>query len=146
MDIVPGFWRKIVELDRRGLLISVDKVRDEMVSYNDALSTWITTELSASFFKDTATILAQYAHMTAWAMAHPSYNTAAKAEFCDDKVADAWICAYALAHHPNMILLTHEKSEPDIKRKVKIPEVCVQFGMTYLNTIQMFRQLNEPFL
>lgn len=145
LDVVPGFWKKIAELDQRGILVSVDKVRAEMVEYQDALSKWITTELSANFFKDTSSVLTQYATLTGWATAHAQYTTPAKAEFCDDKVADAWICAYALANQPNAILLTHEKSEKDIKKKVKIPEVCTHFGMSYMNTIQMFRQLNETF-
>jgi Domain of unknown function (DUF4411) len=146
LDIVPGFWLKIIELDRRGILVSIDKVKAEMVDYKDVLSKWIKTELSADFFKDTSTVVPQYATLTGWAATHPQYTTAAKAEFCDDKVADAWICAYALANQPDAILLTHEKSEKEIKKKVKIPEVCAQFNMTCVNTIQMFRQLNETFL
>jgi hypothetical protein len=146
LDVVPGFWRKLIDLEQRGLLVSLDKVRAEIVDYKDALSSWLTTELPATFFKATAGVLGEYARVTAWAMAHTQYTPAAKAEFCDDKVADAWIAAFALAHQPDAILLTHEKSEKDIKRKVKLPEVCTQFGLSYVNTIQMFRNLNETFL
>ena len=145
MDIVPGFWKKISELDKKSVLISIDKVRDEMMDYKDDLSKWITEELSPDFFKNSSSVLPEYIRITTWATTHPRYTEAAKAEFCDDRIADAWISAFALAHQPNIILLSHEKSEPDIKRKVKLPEVCTQFGLSYVNTIKMFRDLSEPF-
>jgi hypothetical protein len=145
LDIFPAFWRKIAELDERGVLVSIDKVKDELKDNKDALSAWIKDNLSATFFKDTASVLPQYARVTAWATAHPQYTTAAKAEFCDEAEADAWLAAFALANQPGAILLSHEKSQPDVKRKVKLPEVCTQFGLTYVNTIRMFRNLNETF-
>ncbi len=88
MDIVPGFWRKVVELAERGILISIDKVKDEMLEYRDGLSTWIANDLMAAFFKDTSSILTEYARVTGWAMGHAQYTSAAKAEFCDDKIAE----------------------------------------------------------
>ena len=70
MDIVPGFWKKVIELDQKGLLVSIDKVKDEMVEYKDDLSHWISNELSNTFFKDSSSILSEYARVTAWAIAY----------------------------------------------------------------------------
>ncbi len=70
LDVVPGFWRKLIDLEQRGLLVSLDKVRAEIVDYKDALSSWLTAELPATFFKATAGVLGEYARVTAWAMAH----------------------------------------------------------------------------
>ncbi len=36
-----------------------------------------------------------------------------------------------------------EKSEPNRKSRIKIPEVCNQFGVRYINTVDLLRELNE---
>jgi len=40
-------------------------------------------------------------------------------------------------------LITYEKSEPSSKKKIKIPDVCIQFGVSYHSTIKMLRLLGE---
>lgn len=60
-------------------------------------------------------------------------------EFLDADEADAWIIAYAL------IITTHEKSQPDSKKKIKIPEPCNALGVTFVDTIEMLRRLNTQF-
>lgn len=42
-------------------------------------------------------------------------------------------------------LITYEKSEPKSKKKIKIPDVCMHFGVSYYSTIEMFRLLGESF-
>jgi hypothetical protein len=37
------------------------------------------------------------------------------------------------------------KSKPNRKARIKISEVCSQFIGKYINTIEMFRKLNETF-
>lgn len=39
------------------------------------------------------------------------------------------------------IVVTEEISAPDIRREIKIPEVCNAFGLRYLNTIDLLREL-----
>lgn len=57
--------------------------------------------------------------------------------------ADAWLVAFALSQ--GIPLITYEKSEPNSKKKIKIPDVCIQFGVSYHSTIDMFRLLGESF-
>jgi hypothetical protein len=59
--------------------------------------------------------------------------------------ADAWLVAYALRDKENRIIVTQEISEPNRKNTIKIPDVCVAFGIRFVNTIEMFRMLNEKF-
>ena len=40
LDIFPSFWVKIKELAEKGILISLDKVRDELYLNNDNLTIW----------------------------------------------------------------------------------------------------------
>jgi uncharacterized membrane protein (DUF441 family) len=64
-------------------------------------------------------------------------------EFLDADEADAWLVSFALKH--GLTIITHEVSDPLIKRKIKIPDVCKQFGVKYMNTIEMFRTIKENF-
>ena len=58
-------------------------------------------------------------------------------------VADGWLVAYAQAH--NLTLVTQEVRNPDIKKRVPIPNVCEQFNVNFINTFDMLRQLGVRF-
>lgn len=64
-------------------------------------------------------------------------------EFLDADEADAWIIAYALKN--DIIITTHEKSQPDSRKKIKIPEPCNALGVTFVDTIEMLRRLKVQF-
>lgn len=74
-----------------------------------------------------------------------SFSPNALNEFLDADEADAFLIAYALADKNNRIIVTQEISEPNAKRKVKIPEPCLVFDIKYLNTIELFRKLGISF-
>ena len=144
MDIVPGFWLKVKELAERGLIISIDKVWNELNQNNDELTVWCESNLKFGFFKDSSVAVSSYAQLSAWAYSRSShYKPAALNEFLDAAEADAWLIAYACAHGNTIV--THETSSPNQKNKVKIPDACKPFGVTCVNTIEMFRVLVEGF-
>lgn len=144
LDVVRNFWVKITDLANRGLIVSIDKVRDEILLNKDDLSEWCENNLPKEFFKNTSVLIREYAIISNWAHSRSShYNPAALNEFLDSNEADAWLIAYALANHCKIV--THETSEPNRKTKVKIPDVCLPFGISCVNTIDMFRLLNEQF-
>ncbi|UCS95749.1 DUF4411 family protein [Echinicola marina] len=66
-------------------------------------------------------------------------------EFLDADEADAFLVAYVLNDVQNRILVTHEVSNPNQKNKIKMPEPCNHFGVRYINTIGMFRELGVTF-
>lgn len=43
----------------------------------------------------------------------------------------------------NTTLVTYEKSDPNIKKKVKIPEPANHFKVIYHDTIELFRKNNS---
>lgn len=140
-DIFINFWDKIIELAREGSIISIDKVRAEIDSNDDALKNWCHSNLPDYFFKPSDEIMSSYASIIAWANSKRNhYLQRAIDEFCDYNEADAFLVAYGL--HNNIPLITQEKSEPNAKKKIKIPEPCNHFNVEYCNTIEMFRSLN----
>lgn len=146
LDIATGFWNKVQELANAGTIISIDKVKNELFDKNDNLEVWCKTNLPQDFFKSSVEVMAEYSLVSAWAMSmNHHYLTNALNEFLDADEADAFLIAYTLADTTNRILVTQEVSAPQKKSKIKIPDCCDAIGVTYTNTIEMFRQLGETF-
>ncbi|MEM8523051.1 MAG: DUF4411 family protein [Bacteroidota bacterium] len=144
LDVVPSFWKKILQLATEGKLVSIDKVKAEIYQNKDALKDWCQDNLPNDFFKSSDISLTEYAQIANWANSRSNhYKPTALAEFLHADEADAWLVAYAL--NQNIPLITHEKSEPNSKKKIKIPDVCIPFGVDYCTTIDMFRRLEEQF-
>jgi hypothetical protein len=144
LDVAVSFWRKVSELAEAQKIISIDKVRNEIYQNEDELKQWCEDHLPPEFFKSTNTIIGEYSRVATWAssMSH-HYKPTALTEFLDADEADAWLVSFAL--NQGIPLITYEKSEPNSKKKIKIPDVCNHFGVHYMSTIDMFRSLRESF-
>lgn len=78
-----------------------------------------------------------------WAVQQAQFSTQAKADFARADNADAWVVAYAMAK--GCVVVTHEQYDPNIKRKIPIPNVCKAFGVPYVDTFEMLRRLGVKF-
>jgi hypothetical protein len=146
LDVATSFWNKVKELAYAGKIISIDKVKKEIYDHQDDLKDWCEHNLPDGFFKDTAPIVSSCTRVVGWANSMRSHYTSnALSEFLDADEADAWLIAYTLADSSNRIIVTHEKSQPDAKRKIKIPEACAPFSIQFVDTIEMLRSLGERF-
>lgn len=144
LDVVPGFWMKVKELAADGIIISIDKVQQEIFQNRDNLTAWCTSNLPDNFFKDSSVALSEYAKVVGWASARiPQFSRAALNEFFNADEADAWLAAYAMAN--GNIIITHETSEPRRLSKVKLPDAASSFGIKCYSTVDMFRELKETF-
>jgi hypothetical protein len=139
-DIVPGFWEALLHFQGAGRLCSLDRCRDE-IHEGDALAIWI-ADAPSQLFASTADVptVQTYAEIMAWATA-ADFTDGAKAEFAGG--ADGWLVAYGALH--DLIVVTHETHQADRKNKVKIPNACEQFGVDWLDTFEMLRQLEVRF-
>lgn len=141
-DVVPSFWIKIKDLAERKLVVSIDKVRDEIFKNDDELSKWCQEHLPTDFFKDSSIAILEYAGLATWANSKSDhFNRRAIEEFLDTDSADAWIIAFAM--NQNIPVLTHEKSEPERKSRIKMPDVCLDHGVSFYTTVEMLRNLEE---
>jgi hypothetical protein len=52
--------------------------------------------------------------------------------------------AFTLADLLNRKVITYERAS-NKKNKIKIPDVCAEFGILYADPITMFRELGETF-
>lgn len=143
-DVAVSFWSKVKELASAGRIISIDKVREELYDKNDVLEDWCKENLPEDFFKDTSTVMAEYARVTSWAVSRNHYLPQALNEFLDAKEADAYIIAYCLNKPDERIVVTNEVAS-ESKRKVKIPEPCNYLNVSYIKPIEVFRRLGVTF-
>lgn len=145
MDIVPGFWKKMAELAEREIIISIDKVKNEIYKNDDELKTWSKANLPAKFWHNSAYAVTNYKQLAEWAAKQTQrYTPAAIQEFLDADVADAFVLAFALSKSETYQIVTYEV-ESNKKGRIKIPDTCKAFQIEYLNPIEMFRKIGEGF-
>lgn len=58
-------------------------------------------------------------------------------------MADPWVIAHAMAE--NATVVTKEEKAPDVTKKIKIPNVCDNMGVKYLNDFDFIREANIIF-
>jgi hypothetical protein len=139
-DLVPAFWEALVREARNGRLLSIDRVKDEIGRGQDTLRKWANNDFHPWFASTShAAVIEEYRSMMRWASTHSHFTDAAKAEFADATNADPWVVAYAKA--TNSTVVTNEKYDSNIRRKIKIPNVCQVFGVHYVDLFQMLRAL-----
>jgi len=68
LDVMPSFWRRVMDLANAGRIISIDKVRNEIVKNKDDLTEWCETNLAKGFFHDSQTVIQHYIRVVQWAM------------------------------------------------------------------------------
>lgn len=140
-DIVPKFWNELQQKAQSGLLISIDRVFEEINNHDDAdaLSLWANNHFSPYFAStDNEDVFNSYREVIGWAISETQFTEAAKAEFAN--IADSWLVAYA--HANNCIVVTHEQYKRDIKNRIPIPNACQALNIPYINTFEMLRRLN----
>jgi hypothetical protein len=142
-DICPGFWDCVIHYHETGRVISIDRVRDEILA-GDALEAWVKNSAPKTLFASTAdpAVTANFAAMVQWVQGEPQFKLEAKTEFA--AVADGWLAAYAQAH-PNHVVVTHEEFSPDAKKRVPLPNVCKKFGVEYVDPFAMLKGLQASF-
>ena len=137
-DIAPKFWEILINLADDNQITSIDFVQTELLRGNDELATWIEEEFDSAFAStDDTDVSVHYAEIMNWVNDEDQYFDYAKADFA--RGADGWIIAYAMAK--NLDVVTLERLNPVIKRKVPIPNVCQNFGISFMDTFSMLRNL-----
>lgn len=141
--ICPGFWDALLQQHNVGRIVSVDKVRAE-VQPGDALYNWVQDSAPPSFFASTqeTTVTGNFAVLVAWVQGQTQFMEAAKEEFA--QVADGWLVAYAQTREDH-IVVTMEEHAPHAKKKVPLPNLCIQFGVRYTDTFTMLKDLGAKF-
>jgi hypothetical protein len=143
-DICPGYWSSLLVQHDSRRLFSIDRIADELNEQDDVVKQWIRNEVPDTFFKRTEdqAVIEKFQEMVNWVYSQPRFTDAARTEFAS--VADGWVIAYAAVN--GLVVVTHEQFAPEAKRKVPLPNVCVEFDVEYVDTFSMLRELGETFV
>ncbi len=142
-DICPGFWLALSRQHEAKRVFSIDKIKGELLALSDHLSDWVKNTAPNTLFKGTAdkAVSDAFRDMVNWVQAEAQFTAEAKAEF--SSVADGWVVAYAKAN--GLVVVTHEEYAPEARKKVPIPNLCLEFDVKYCNTSEMLRDLKVRF-
>ena len=133
-DLAPGYWDFLVHLFSSHHAVSIKSVYDELgeAGDGDPLKGWA-KQNKQHFIAPDSRVVARYQQVMKWA--EDNYEAPAVREF--RRVADSWIVAHALAN--GWVVVTHEKSAPRSKKRIKIPDACAALGVECLNPFTMLR-------
>ena len=134
-DLAPGYWDFLVQLFDSRHAVSIKSVYDELddASDDDPLKAWA-KQNKQHFLAPDSRVVSCYQRVSAWAIGN--HQQSAVNEFL--RVADSWIVAHALANQ--WVVVTHEKSAPTSKKRIKIPDACAACGVECLSLFEMLRQ------
>jgi predicted nucleic acid-binding protein len=137
-DIAPGFWAWLGDERLAGRVGSIDAVKDEITAGTGDLVDWANALPAAFWLTDTEDVLARMAKLAAWA-AHPArhYRQSALDEFL--RSADLKLVAHAITS--GSTLVTRERSAPESRTKVKIPDACSAVGVACVDPFSAYRAL-----
>ena len=144
-DICPGYWDFLIYHQQQNSIKSVDKVWAEINRVKDPLQHWVRQKMPKDFFAPTNTsaVMQHYQNMNVWVQYNCQFTPAAKAEFRDTNNADGFVLAFAKAKEG--VIITEEKHNSAITKKVPIPNVGAAFGVRCESMQWMLRTLKARF-
>lgn len=141
LDFMPGFWEWLDNGHDARLLQSIKPIGNELAAGNDALTDWA-AERPELFVSMDAGCAPSLAALASWANTSGRFNQGAIAQFLAS--ADYELVAYAHAH--DMTVVTMERSEPNRRSRVKIPDACIAHGVSWTTPFQMLRDESATFV
>lgn len=138
-DIWLSFWDKMKTLINSGNVFSCNQIKAEIEKGKDDLTKWLINNAPKNFFiNENKEIIEQYQITQNWAQSQ-KYRLKPSALEDFAIVADAYLVATAKAY--NYTLVTYEKSNPNSKSRILIPDVCVALDVRYCDLNTMLREL-----
>jgi hypothetical protein len=139
-DFCPAFWDWILEKGESGIVLSIEKVGDELAALEDDLSSWADAHGPRFFLRPDASVFPALATVSAWASGR-GYESSAVSTFL--QVADYYLVAQALAGRH--IVVTHEVPSASTW-KIKIPDACIGLGIKFMTPYEMLRAERARFV
>jgi len=139
-DFCPGYWDWIRREHGAGQVLSVESVGTEIAVGKDELSEWATALPQPFFVKPSAASLQSLTRLSSWASGG-AFDPAAVNDFLS--AADFFLVGEAMAHDHTVV--THEVVSAT-KKRIKIPNACIEFGVKFMTPYQMLRLERARFI
>jgi ribosomal protein L7Ae-like RNA K-turn-binding protein len=142
MSFCPAYWAWLDQQFEASTVASIQLVYDELVDGDDELSEWV-KERKAHFMPVSSdAIQDKFVEVAQYAAELDGKKPENVAEFLAK--ADPWLVATAAVSGATVV--THESLVPESSTKVKIPNICKEFGVPYISTFQLLKVLEARFV
>lgn len=144
-DFCPAFWDCLEDNISKGKIISIKQVYNEINGKDkeDNLNKW-----SEKINKKTRFFMSTYDKETqkefskiSQHVMNSNYSQKEKDVFLGG--ADPWLIAKAKVLEATVV--TQERKAGLNSKKIKIPNICSDFGVKFIDTFEMLRRLNAKF-
>ncbi len=135
----PDYWKILVELGKNGKIFIPELVYEEIVRTEDDLSKWLKgSKIPINKISEPGTICLQKIYAADPTHKNLVDNTKARS------LADPWVIAHAL--HENASVVTKEEKVTALNsNRIKIPNVCDNMGIRWINDFQFIDELDIKF-
>lgn len=140
-DFCPAYWSWLDKNFAAGRVASIDMVANELKAGNDELVDWVKDRSEHFLLCDDAKTQKLVGVITQDLMAG-DYNQQNRDSFLSG--ADPWIIAKAKAMGATVV--SHESRLTQQGKKVKVPNVCQQYGVECISTFELLKILQAKFV
>lgn len=137
-ELCPDYWAVLNQLGLEGKSFICQEVFDEIVRTEDDLSTWLKAS-KIPVKKASETVIEKLKEI---------YQTPAHLKLVDNtknrSLADPWVIAHAMDNN-SVVVTKEEKVTQSNSTKVKIPNVCDNLNVRWINDFEFVRELNFSF-
>ncbi len=135
----PDYWKILTELGKNDKIFIPELVYEEIIRTEDDLSTWLEgSKIPIKKISEPVIICLQKIYAADPTHKNLVDNTKARS------LADPWVIAHAL--HENATVVTKEEKVIALNSiKIKIPNVCDNMGITWINDFQFIAELDIKF-
>lgn len=139
-DFCPAYWDWLDKECAAGKIASIDMVANELTAGNDELVVWVKARSGHFLLCDDAETQSLVG-VIAQDLMQGSYNQQNRDDFLAG--ADPWIIAKAKIICATVV--SHEARTTQQGKKVKVPNVCQQYGVECISTFELLRKLKARF-
>jgi hypothetical protein len=138
----PGYWSFLDKNLASGVICTSEMVYRELVSFGDDLSKWVKNRKQKGLFEEAdATVQVKLRVVVDYVSQCGRYDAPNINEFLSG--ADPWIIAHAMAHGGTVV--TNESALRPTAKKVRIPDICNNFGVRCIGGYDMLDELQAVF-
>ena len=136
LKFCPAYWKILTELGKSGKISIPELVYEEIIRTEDDLSKWLKeSKIPINKISEPVTLLIRKILKD-----YPLLVDNTKAR----SLADPWVIAHAL--HENAAIVTkEEKVTASNSNKIKIPNVCDNLGIRWINDFQFIDEVDIKF-
>lgn len=135
INLAPDYWDILDNLAKEGIIFCTEFVKREIEKTDDNLSRWIKSRpylfksVNEEVQKNLRTILSKYERLV----------DSSKSR----SLADPWVIAHAMAE--DAIVVTKEDTTPPLAKRIKIPDVCNELNVKWINEFQFLNEIGMQF-